>query len=77
MATKVLTTTVSEETAIWLNQESQELQITKRAIIEAALAEWRKNKIQQEIRKSYQKSHDDEEMIELAEAGLGDFLKMI
>ena len=77
MATKVLTTTISEIMATWLDQESKRIKKTKRAIIETALKEWQKKTIQKQIRKSYQTSQGDEELLFLAEAGLEDFLKLI
>ena len=77
MQTQTLTIPISTKLNSWLDKEAQELKKTKKEIVETALLELQKKIIGQKIKSSYAKSKNDPEMIELADAGLQDYLKFI
>lgn len=70
------TSTLSAEVAETLGEYSRKLRLPKNKIIEDALTSYLENLKREEYARSFRRAAQDEEMQELAEQGLVDYLKM-
>jgi hypothetical protein len=70
----VLTSNLSGDLALWLDSEARTQKVTKRAILENALREYRVALKKQKLKETFLLANGDFEVMDLAEDGLGDYL---
>ena len=73
----VFTSTISPKLMNWLTDKAKNKNTTKRAIIEKALESYKKETRKKELIEGFKKAAKDPETIELAEAGLGDYIEQL
>ena len=77
MSSKVFTSILSEDLMLWLDNFSKKNKKGKRSIIEKAPTELRDKLKKKEMEKAFSSLNKDQEMSDLAELGLDDFLGQI
>ncbi len=73
MKTHVLTTTISHDMALWLDQTSLRYKRTKRDILETALRRFREENTKNSLRDSFIRAAGDRDILDMTEAGADDF----
>lgn len=71
------TNNISSDLMRWMEEYSVSQQLTRRAILEKALTEFRKSVRRKEYAESFKKASLDMDMKNMAEDGLGDYFKQI
>jgi len=69
----VVTTGLSKDLIAWLDCYAKSMKQSKRSIFEEALRAYRHQKKKETFQKGFQRVAMDQEMLELAEMGLGDY----
>lgn len=77
MKSITFTNNMSFDLMQWMEKYSAKEQLTRRAIIEAALTEFRKGVRRREYAESFKRASLDPEMKSMAEEGLGDYLEQL
>jgi len=73
----VFTNSLSSSLMQWLNSYSEEKKITKSAVIERALREYKEKMKKEEMEKSFQRASEDNEMLIMSEEGLEEYLDQL
>ena len=71
------TSTLPDELLLKLNEMAKKMAIPKNKIIEKALKLYIDHLVRAEYIKSYKQAGDDEDMIQIAEEGMADYLKQL
>ena len=66
--------TLRQDIVKWLQSYARTLGSNKSQLVEKALESYKKNEIKKQLKASFQRMKNDEEMKSLAEMGLEDFL---
>lgn len=69
------TNNISSDLMRWMEEYSARRQLTRRAILEKALTEFRKSVRRKEYEESFKKASADIDIKKMAEDGLGDYFK--
>ncbi len=77
MKSITFTNNMSPDLMQWMEKYSIRKKLTRRAIIETALIEFRKSIRRREYANSFKMASFDPEMKDMAEEGLGDYLKQL
>lgn len=77
MKSIIFTNNISSDLALWMEKYSANQKITKRAVLEKALTEFRKSVRRKEYMESFKKASLDIDMKNMAEGGLEDYFKQI
>lgn len=77
MKSITFTNNLSSELMEWMETYSISQKITRRAILEKALNDFRKSIRQNEYAESFKRASLDPEMKSMAEEGLGDYLEQL
>jgi hypothetical protein len=75
--TATYTSTLSTDMMLTLSDYSKKLKMPKNKIIEMALVNYLAELKKQEYINSFQRANQDKEMLEIAEEGMEDYLKML
>ncbi|MBI5798564.1 MAG: hypothetical protein HZB10_01365 [Candidatus Yonathbacteria bacterium] len=75
--TITFTNNMSADLMEWLEKYSAHHKVTRRAILEKALNEFRKSARKREYAQSFKKASLDSEIKSMSEDGLGDYLKQL
>ncbi len=73
----VFTSTISQDLLDWLRGYSKNTKKTKRAILEEAIKEYQIKIKKQKMKEDFIRASQDPEMLQIAEEGMGDYLKII
>ena len=71
------TNNISSDLMRWMEKYSTNQKITRRAVLEKALTEFRKSVRRKEYAESFKKASLDADMKNMAEDGLGDYFKQL
>ena len=71
------TNNISSDLMRWMEKYSIGQKITRRAVLEKALTEFRKSVRRKEFAESFKKASLDADMKNMAEGGLGDYFKQL
>ena len=77
MKSITFTNNMSSDLMAWLEKYSLSRNLTRRAILEKALTEFRKSVRRKEYAESFKRASLDPEMKSMAEEGLGDYLQQL
>ncbi len=77
MKSITFTNNMSSDLMQWMEKYSTQEKLTRRAVIEAALTEFRKGVRRKEYTESFKRASLDPEMKNMAEEGLEDYLKQL
>ena len=77
MKSITFTNNMSSDLMQWMEKYSASRKLTRRAVIETALTEFRKRVRQKEYTESFKRASLDPEMKNMAEEGLGDYLEQL
>jgi len=77
MKSITFTNNMSSDLMQWMEKYSASKQLTRRAVMEAALTEFRKSIRRKEYAESFKRASLDPEMKDMAEEGLEDYLKQL
>jgi hypothetical protein len=77
MKSITFTNNMSSELMEWMEKYSAREKLTRRAIIEKALTDFRRSVRQKEYAESFKRASSDPEMKSMAEEGLGDYLEQL
>lgn len=77
MKSITFTNNMSSDLMQWMEKYSAKEKLTRRAVLEKALSEFRKSVRRREYVDSFKKASLDPEMKSMAEEGLGDYLKQL
>lgn len=77
MKSVIFTNNISSDLARWMEKYSANQKITKRAVLEKALTEFRKSVRRKEYEESFKKASLDMGMKNMTEDGLEDYFKQI
>lgn len=77
MKSITFTNNMSSDLMQWMEQYSSREKLTRRAVIEAALTEFRNGVRRKEYAESFKKASLDSEIKNMAEDGLGDYFKQL
>lgn len=75
MKSVIFTNNISSDLARWMGEYSANQKITRRAVLEKALNEFRKTVRRKEYAESFKKASMDIDIKNMAEDGLGDYFK--
>lgn len=77
MKSITFTNNMSPDLMQWMEKYSAQKKLTKRAVMEAALTEFREGLRRADYAESFKRASSDPEMKSMAEEGLGDYLKQL
>jgi len=77
MKSVTFTNNMSIDLMQWMEKYSAKEKLTRRAVIEVALTEFREKVRRKEYAESFKRASSDPEMKIMAEEGLGDYLKQL
>ena len=73
----VFTSTLSPQLMNWLNDYSQKIKTTKKAVIEEALRLFQKEMKKRQMAESFKKASQDLEIRQMTEEGMDDYLNQL
>ena len=77
MKSVIFTNNLSSDLMRWMGKYSANQKITKRAVLEKALTEFRKSVRRKEYAESFKKASLDMDMKIMAEEGMGDYFEQL
>lgn len=75
--TASFTSTISPELIAWVDKRARTQKRTRRAILEEALKNYRRDAVRSVLKKGFERAALDIDMIELAEWGMGDYKRIV
>ena len=77
MKTATFTSTISPQLLNWMKEYADQTNQTRRAILENALTQYKKEEIRQKMRADFKRAAADKETIDLSEWGMEDYNEMV
>ena len=77
MKSVIFTNNISSDLMQWMKKYSASRRLTRRAVLEKALTEFRKSARRKEYEDSFKKASSDSDIKKMAEDGLGDYFQQL
>ena len=71
------TSTIAPEVIAWVDKVARDKKKTRRAILEEAVAAYKRDLTRVSLIEGFKRAAGDPEMLELAEMGVGDYARML